>query len=275
MFKAEVEANLRAPTHGRIVPLLAAIKHNRKLHIVLPWAEGGNLHSLWEKNPRAADAPWYSAKWLIQQCHGIAQGVAAVHGKSEAESLSPSEPQLHADIKPENILCFWRIDQGHATYVLKLSDFGYAMKLEPNPTRPANIKTYRPPEWSDPTRLLLKYDIWCLGCLYLDFILWGLRGYNGVNEFIDKRLKESHDSDIMKVMGTIDEDIFYKKMAKTSLHYTKIKPLVVQETKATDEKQKLHFKKRYWLGIEGMEMNTEFKVKDEVNSVSLKTSHTS
>ena len=58
--------------------------------------------------------------------------------------------------------------------MLKLADFGLAELVDPQRgveyCKVSHIKTYRPPEFDVERYMSPKYDIWCLGCLYLEFV---------------------------------------------------------------------------------------------------------
>lgn len=74
---------------------------------------------------------------------------------------------LHMDLKPENILIFQ--DAAHEHW--KLSDFGSSRSLEDQSALDITPK-YAPPEAFDGTPLHYSYDIWSLGCVFSEIILW-------------------------------------------------------------------------------------------------------
>jgi serine/threonine protein kinase len=90
----------------------------------------------------------------------------------------------HGDINPQNILLYHDSDEDNdsLTGTLKLSDFGEAeinSRFSRSKRRSvANTLTYRPPECDLSPRIIRQsYDIWCLGCVYLEFVTWMLGGY--------------------------------------------------------------------------------------------------
>jgi serine/threonine protein kinase len=100
----------------------------------------------------------------------------------------------HGDINPANILWFGnpeRVTEDlHGT--LQLADFGQA-ELNSRMSRTKvidvpNTLTYRPPE-SDmkPTVIRQSYDIWCLGCVFLEFVAWILEGNSALAKFALER----------------------------------------------------------------------------------------
>ncbi|KAI1124967.1 kinase-like protein [Nemania abortiva] len=222
-FKAELQGNQRAPRHDRIVPLLTAFEFGNGFHLIFPYAAEGDLHSLWKKYDvlnRSPDTHWYSPQWLLTECLGIAEALAATHQPSSEDS--GRVPQLHADIKPRNILCF-RNDQNE--FSLKLSDFGSSRKVRPDLTlevsgdNVAYIYTYRPPEYDTEECISLKYDVWCLACLYLEFITWAVAGYDAIDRFSQSRLGEKNDRLALARKGEDLEDTFFKKAARPPRWY--------------------------------------------------------
>lgn len=153
------------------------------------------------------NAHWYTDGWLVQECLGIASALAATHGFDD-DRRDAAKVLLHADIKPENILCF-RNSGSDIPVRLKLADFGEAQVFEPsNPlsaNRVAHVMTYRPPEHSPGRLLTLNYDVWCLGCLFLDFVTWAILGQDGVDSFSSVREDEQSHS------GQLIEDTFFKR----------------------------------------------------------------
>ncbi|KAJ0116630.1 hypothetical protein J7T55_009780 [Diaporthe amygdali] len=106
----------------------------------------------------------------------------------------------HGDIKPENILWFpaTRMSRSKDQGILKLADFGVAdfstkneFEVDFNRRRHqflAQSPTYRSPEndFEDP-RIGSSYDIWSLGCVYLEFIAWWFGRWKLVKKFADER----------------------------------------------------------------------------------------
>lgn len=228
-FENELKANRNAPQHSRIVPVLAAFKHRRRCHLILPWADGGNLADFWESHSPMhikADgdlqpAFWCSDSWLLRECIGIAEALTAIHGSGNTTHPGPAfRRQIHADLKPENILCYSSFDGGARSLTLRLADLGEATRVdngvEIGAAQVPHTKTYRPPEQNPLGLIGFNYDIWCLGCLYLDFITWFLYGRKGVEDFRTAREREKDDPFIADPDGTdIIEDIFFRRVSKT------------------------------------------------------------
>ncbi|TRX98494.1 hypothetical protein FHL15_000568 [Xylaria flabelliformis] len=244
IFREEFIANQQTPQHDRIVPVLAAFKHRQEFHFIFPYANGGDLKKLWETYSSSTTA-WYSPQWLLGECLGIAESLAVTH--QPTATIEPGTqhilaPRLHADIKPRNILCFERIEGGEQSFTLKLADFGFSRRVNGDSTLEANqvthIKTYRPPEYELEDIINLNYDVWCLGCVYLEFITWAVLGWSAVDNFGYIRTSETNDRRTSSVRGYDIEDTFFRKVAHAPRLYdlSGLKPKIEKRTEITSKK---------------------------------------
>jgi serine/threonine protein kinase len=210
-FKAEVEM-LKAFSRSRcphLVKLLATFRHKGHYYLLFPWAKS-NLRKYWEYTPRP-DFSEATVLWSLEQCKALASGLLRIHEHETthdsfnqraeiqpalSEHNSPGTEKgdrlygRHGDIKPENIL--WTSDdQNHLNTmgILLIADFGL-MEFHTQLTRslvlPGNLRgsqTYEPPERRLRTQISRAYDIWSLGCVYLEFITWLVCGMQGLERF--------------------------------------------------------------------------------------------
>lgn len=106
----------------------------------------------------------------------------------------------HGDINPSNILWYDdsngdgddNDDDGGLRGTLKISDFGQAeinsLLSKTSHRAVADTMTYRPPECEvKGAPIRQSFDIWCLGCVYLEFATWLLGGAEALAEFGEKR----------------------------------------------------------------------------------------
>ncbi|KAG8158208.1 hypothetical protein KVR01_011969 [Diaporthe batatas] len=156
----------------------------------------------------------HSHQWLVRQCLGIAEALVAIHGLAE-RNCERTKSLLHADIKAENILCFRTPESEERGVILKLADFGETEWLGPEvtlkPKGVAHVKTYRPPEKDFGKNITLSYDVWCLGCLFLEFVTWYTRGQEGIEWFSKMRAEEVDNSAVTAQPTHLVEDIFFKR----------------------------------------------------------------
>lgn len=102
----------------------------------------------------------------------------------------------HGDIKPENVLWFSQDQNRFGHGELKISDFGLTtfhsmLTTKVSPRGVAVTQTYMAPEYDLNEDLSRSFDIWSLGCTYLEFITWMLLGADGLEKFSALRLQET------------------------------------------------------------------------------------
>ncbi|KAK0701192.1 kinase-like domain-containing protein, partial [Apiosordaria backusii] len=220
--------------HPHLITLLASYQQHENLYLIFPWAQC-DLDSFWKQNDPQNDP--MMRYWAMRQLEGLASGLAAIHSfrvSSEDSIFSGSpiigfrdnnsppavndQPEIevelfcrHGDIKPQNIL--WFPDTNHKGGILKLADFGTAeVKAEEAASRQSYAwsQTYRPPESCDyydyslPRQALVatSYDIWGLGCVFLEFIVWLFGGPDALVHFTTERYLEDQSMDAHFQVGT-------------------------------------------------------------------------
>ncbi|KAI0162277.1 kinase-like protein [Xylariaceae sp. FL1272] len=263
-FEREAHANRNAPRHDRLTPLLKAFEYRNEFHLLFPWAERGDLFELWRENPGGllsdeAQTSSCNTKWLLDECLGIAEGLAAMHTRTDAR-----KPQLHADIKPRNILCFQRGQDSTQSVVLKLADLGYTRSVEADGTLPVrkvtHTKTYRPPDHDIEETIQLKYDVWCLGCVYLEFITWAIVGSHAIDTFRTERENEASDPHTSTARGEDVEDTFFKKRARVPGWYH-LENIGFQTEKSTEivNKKTTTRRRHFQINRKGVQISGEIK----------------
>lgn len=218
-FKFEIKALMKIRSNQHLVTAVTAFKYQDKYHLLFNWAEGGNLTDFWKR--QSPSLTHDSICWLAQQCHGLADGLCGIHNAQiSVQELEDVDPQhelspidadadlddhnkihgRHGDIKPDNILWFSDEENQYKCGVLKITDFGVSAfhnaKTTKQPAKdvPRTI-TYAAPEIEvsheeDESLVSRPFDIWSLGCVYLEFVTWILLGSEGVLEFETRRMEE-------------------------------------------------------------------------------------
>ncbi|KAF2669738.1 hypothetical protein BT63DRAFT_425413 [Microthyrium microscopicum] len=125
---------------------------------------------------------------IDQETHGfpsinIDASEHSLHGNAGDENWR------HGDLKPENILVFSPIDQWPGTW--KLADFGRAKRHKATTAQRQEVtverwatRRYEPPDLiiGDGSRSISRlYDIWSLGCVFFEAVIWLLYGYQEVD----------------------------------------------------------------------------------------------
>jgi serine/threonine protein kinase len=189
-LEKKVYLDLGPTRHPHLIELLFTFRKRDKYHLVFPWADG-NLRDYWERNP----VPKLTRDlllWSLEQMAGIASGLARFH-----EFTNPVHGHTrfgrHGDIKAQNILWF------RAENVLKVADLGLASvrgrdsRSNIPPSTVADSPTYSPPEIQRQQPISRKWDIWSLGCLYLEYITYLVLGCPAIATFASLRREASSE----------------------------------------------------------------------------------
>jgi serine/threonine protein kinase len=216
--------------HPNTMPLLATYKLKGKYHLLFPWAPA-NLDEHWRSKPMP-DWNHTTCLWFLKQVHGLVSALKAIHifpheqnemhqsievdlGRltttTASERIKPimddslNRYGRHGDLKPENVLC---LEDG----TLQVADFGLGKfhRLESrsrlNPDSIACSPTYSPPELAVRETVSRAYDIWSLGCIFLEFITWLTGGYHALEAFREARKERALDRFIDDLFYTVKED---------------------------------------------------------------------
>ncbi|KAI8626068.1 hypothetical protein F5Y19DRAFT_488559 [Xylariaceae sp. FL1651] len=202
--------------HAHIVKCIAAIRQGDKRYFMFPWASGGSLRDFWEEKSTQhptkelirqtlqqlrglADALCqlheYDPKNSSQVEEPVDEKLSNIRLEVDGQPVvvtneSGNHSIRHGDLKPENILRFFgeqtSYPEPEIVGVLKIADMGLAKRHVVatqdrkwvTSTRHGTIR-YEPPEVTttlqDEGRSRL-YDVWSMGCIILEFILWILHG---------------------------------------------------------------------------------------------------
>jgi serine/threonine protein kinase len=214
--------------HPHLIKLLATYEMGKKYHLMFPYANA-NLRRYWEDHPTPG-FDRHTVLWSLKQMSGIASGLQLIHdfrvtvplsvpgagtidirlgkGKGLGQLKVQKGEQWfgrHGDIKPENVLWFARDQYSphpHPMGVLQIADFGLGRfhgrdsRSGVNPETIISSPTYEPPECKMHLPVSRAYDIWSLGCIYLEFITWVLRGSPAIDAFADFRGRDATDTGI-------------------------------------------------------------------------------
>ena len=211
--------SLRLKLALHLTELHWAFRRQNTHFMIFPWAEGGSLGDFWhDKDPMKFTATELH-QWMKNNIIGLLGGVHALHKLG----------CCHGDLKPGNILVFseqknplnpeqrdyvyefgWAINDAISKLllprelgILKITDFGTAranlnatMARTRDPNALIGAQRYAPPEF-DRNELAhnsprsRSYDVWSMGCILLEFIIWACYGGDSVGRF-SSRLEESY-----------------------------------------------------------------------------------
>jgi serine/threonine protein kinase len=211
-FSREVEMlkTLNRWKHEHILRLLATYRFRGHYHLIFLYAKH-DLRSLW----RTVEDPWQNPQyvvWAQKQMRGLAAGLYTIHeNRASPVDFSDQHKETssrdlddvdrtcddkwgrHGDLKPDNILWFAEDTSTLPTSgVLQIGDFGlgrFHRRQSRSLVMPGIFctPTYAAPEVALGQRITRKYDMWSLGCLFLEFCTWLLEGPQGLDTFADTR----------------------------------------------------------------------------------------
>ncbi|TVY41416.1 Triple functional domain protein [Lachnellula subtilissima] len=221
-----------------LIKLLATYKFKSSYHLVFPYAKE-NLREYWT----SVDMPYWNretALWFLRQICGLVAALNAIHnfdlGGSAAVVNDTGNPTLerfsryrnvrlsvedrekkygrHGDLKPENILRSEGPQGSKNAGVLQITDFGlgrfhrFESRSRQDPKTISGSPTYAPPEIALGKPVSRAYDIWSLGCIFLEFITWLLEGSQGFKDFNAARMLLAEDN-------IITDDIYFTLITPT------------------------------------------------------------
>lgn len=166
-------------------------KGEEEYYLMFEWADGGNLCSLWKRMPSPVMTA-HLVKDVIKQILGLAKALEAAHNLNKTGAS-----YRHGDLKPENILVF---NNGGSVGTFKIGDWGEARQhdqatvMRPSKTAAKyGTRRYEAPEVETgiksqylghtTKRRSRLYDIWAMGCITLELIIWLLYGEKSVTQF--------------------------------------------------------------------------------------------
>ncbi|KAI0968942.1 kinase-like domain-containing protein [Xylaria arbuscula] len=166
----------------------------------------------------------------------VSQGDLATPEVPEVSKTTTPEASnwRHGDLKPDNIL---RTKEGDALGPLMIGDFGLAKKHNDltkvrtyTETRHGTLK-YEPPEAFDNSRPKSRsYDIWSMGCIIVETIIWLLYGKEGQKQFDARPYKQYMGTQYYMVQSTFPE----RKLNDTTCEW--ISHILVNDPECREEK---------------------------------------
>ncbi|KAF2964626.1 hypothetical protein GQX73_g8955 [Xylaria multiplex] len=196
---------LQKLNHPHLIRHLATVQHGSMYYTILYLADGGNLYDFWERNPDAfliQDPIMFN--WCFQQMLGLVDALFVLHGTN----------CRHGDLSPENIFHFQNSDDPDIPQDERgrfvIADIGtsklHHLATDP-PLRETVIKAsalcYQAPEaqLDEGKSRSLRCDIWSVGCIFMDFVIWFLYGHKTIDVFREIRRGHDHKAAYYKCIG--------------------------------------------------------------------------
>ena len=141
--------------------------------------------------------------WLLFQFLGLADALRSIHNLESPDPSADAGPGLrtpaqearksawHHDLKPENILFYRESGDKHGRFMI--ADFGTGKvstsRSRSMVTRSINgTLTYEPPEADYEGATSRPYDVWSMGCVFLELLIWAVLGFGSLEAFHSQRL---------------------------------------------------------------------------------------
>ena len=224
----DILKELRRYYHAHIVTHLAAWTQDERYYMLFPYAQC-NLREYMEQNRFIKK----DALWLLDQFHGMAEAVKRIHDLSGPEAPTSSSTLMaptagerrtawHHDIKPENILFFRNSSSGRGMF--RISDWGSG-KVNAYRTRsyhtesPIGTLTYEPPEYTKDGKTSRPYDLWSLGCVFLELLIWAVFGSTSLETFSNER---DDKRDVNSGTTGMKDDAFWQKVGSDYVLRTEV-----------------------------------------------------
>ncbi|MCJ1379471.1 hypothetical protein MMC17_002572 [Xylographa soralifera] len=238
-----------------IVTHYASWTQDGRYYMLLPYAEC----NLSEYMSRTTFGPMNkdNIRWLLRQFRGLVDAMESVHTVTAASgpntkfgpALPPANAATHKeiqksgwhhDIKPENILYFLKRNEESSSRVdLCLADFGSGrvqfLRSGSLQTRSATgTPTYEAPDGTaNGGGISRPYDVWSLGCVFLEILTWASWGYEAVQQFGEQR-------QALRFPGSEDkggDDSFWQKDTNGRIYLRKVVEETIQRLEAHFNKE--------------------------------------
>ncbi|KAF2127546.1 kinase-like protein [Dothidotthia symphoricarpi CBS 119687] len=214
--EARALVDINKLNHPHITKCIAAIRRGDSCYFMFPWADRDSLRDYWDgtatQGPRRE-----TIYWAIRQLRGLADALDCLHQCRSGQSTqnekeiprmrhqnsnvketnrmgtSKADNIRHGDLKPENILRF--MDEEDGLGRLKITDMGLAKRhmiatvdrTQPTTTRYGTVRYEAPEALTDIHGVRSRlYDVWSMGCITFEFVIWLLYGNDALNEFYNQ-----------------------------------------------------------------------------------------
>jgi serine/threonine protein kinase len=285
-------ADLAQIHHEHLVKLLATYKLKGQYYLLFPFANA-NLRDYWSSVP---EPHWNKETyhWFLDQVIGLASGLNVIHnfstsnrplrGETGNAGLSRRRPSAanqrldvllgeemygrHGDLKPENILCSNEPPGSYSSPILQITDLGLGRfhrlgsRSRDDPKKVMGSATYTPPEISLEIPVSRAYDIWSLGCIFLEFTTWLMEGSAAILEFSNARNETALDE--------IDDDTFFSLKTSEQRSYAEVRSGVVAWIQRLQQSERCSGMVRELLDLISQKM-LQIQTKDRIGSSGLKS----
>ncbi|KAH6981725.1 hypothetical protein BKA56DRAFT_632063 [Ilyonectria sp. MPI-CAGE-AT-0026] len=147
-------------------------------------------------------------------------------GDSSTKSTNSAPHWRHGDLKPDNILAF---SQSKKIWLstLKIADLGLAKqheyetsnRVEPTGTTHSTLHYEAPEVITQPDEpRSRRYDVWSMGCIIFESVIWLLYGYDTLNAFLKKSMGNTNQTPYFTTQGQLGGTAEINKLVKSLIN---------------------------------------------------------
>lgn len=169
---------MRTINHPHLLKVIATFKRSNQCGFIMP-RSGGSLQTIWETQFNSALESENLISWLFEQFLGITDGLAELH----QEKFDYQVPMSHGGLTPDNILWFPGHESDRSSRslgALIVGDTGRTKHYTEQEGEKFDAKARYTMQKGRPSP---REDVWSLGLICFEFVIWLIRGQNEVRKF--------------------------------------------------------------------------------------------
>jgi serine/threonine protein kinase len=208
------------------IQALLGVNHTNLARCLGSWTYDSDVYMLYERahcdlETFMLEDGTVTAAILEKQLCGLADALLVIHSLNRSKNDASKRLGCHNNLKFQNILVYYENEQIHS---FRISDFCCAETREYDfeidgkswssyRTTDRVSKYNEAPESKSRGTVSQPFDLWSLGCIYLEILVWFIDGDRVLDEFREDRGEETRPEDSTDI-GFFDGELgFYNMVA--------------------------------------------------------------